>query len=101
MKILNLNLVEIHGKQVAVEVLFLFLPVGLQVEREGKEEGATESCVRGPRAQTEESLWETDFSESANFIPEYKEFIVLWSLRRNPKGCIKWQAHIVRFSMWQ
>lgn len=56
MKILSLNLVEIHGKQVAVEVLFPFLPVGLQVEKEGNEEGVTESCVRDPRAQTEESL---------------------------------------------
>lgn len=100
MKILNLNLVQIPGEQVALEVLFPFLPVGQQVEREEKEEGATESCVCGPRAQTEEGLWETDFSESANFIPEYKEFIVL-NLRRNPETYIKWQAHITRLSMWQ
>lgn len=96
MKILNLNLVQTHGKQVVLGVLFPFLPVGQQIEREEKEEGATEHFVHGPRAQTEESLWETDFSES-----EYKEFIGLWSLRRNPEAYIKWQTHITGLSMWQ
>lgn len=100
MKILNLNLVQTHGKQVVLGVLFPFLPVGQQVERQEKE-GATESFVPGPWVQTEEGLWETDFSESANFIPEYKEFIILWSLRRKPEAYIKWQAHITRLSMWQ
>lgn len=70
MKVLNLNLVQTHGKQVVLGVLFLFLPVGQQVEREEKEEGASEHFVCDPRVQTEENLWEADFSES-----EYKEFI--------------------------